>query len=63
MHQLSLLQNSIDIDHSNSWYSTAQNDLRGRVSRSDMRGPAKNVIVFIGDGMDLTTVSTSQTCT
>lgn len=47
-------------DHPTFWRENAQNTLRDQVLRNRNENIAKNVILFMGDGMSLATVAAAR---
>lgn len=45
---------------SNFWFDNAKDFVNKQLNQSRSRGPAKNIILFIGDGMSLTTQSAAR---
>lgn len=42
------------------WFTLAEESLQANLAKQPIKGPAKNVILFIGDGMDPTTITVTR---
>src|SRR5690606_39291708 len=42
------------------WYNDGQAELKRALQRKPIEGPVKNIILFVGDGMGITTVTAAR---
>ncbi|RXN16886.1 alkaline phosphatase-like protein [Labeo rohita] len=57
---LSLSSGSVEEENPEFWRTSAQNTLRSALSRNLNTNVAKNVVLFLGDGMGVTTITAAR---